>query len=292
MFERKNILVTGSAGFIGTNLCQRLVENGHNVIALDRVLSKFGQSLIHNIADPLPKMRVDQIYNLASSPSPAKYLKDPVDTSKTIILGAYNIAELARTYQTRILQTSTCEIYEEVSADNPRSCYRLGKKMAESIFYSYQNQYNIDIRIARLFNTYGPFMAMDDGRVIPVFIQKALKNEPIILLGNMHRSFCYITDIVEALIRLMNSDIKVPTNICDLETRSIKEIAEIIVQISNSKSDIILEEKRVDDFKQEVPKLNLAQNFLNWYPTVSFEKGIENTIHYFQEALNYVAEKN
>lgn len=274
------VLVTGGAGFIGTNLCKKLLDLGHEVISLDRVPSKFGYSLIHDVNDKLPNLEVDEIYNLASNPSPAHYINIPVNTSKTNILGVFNVLDLARENDAKILQASTCEVFENIEPDSNRACYRLGKKMAESIFFDYLRQYKTEIRIARLYNTYGPHIRLDDGRVIPEFIRRALNNEDIIIFGNAKRSFCYIDDVVDALISLMESR-WLDVNIGSLEVFSVLEIADMIVEVTNSKSDITVIDSRDDDFKQEVRTENLAQDLLGWKPKVSFKEGITKTIEYF-----------
>jgi UDP-glucuronate decarboxylase len=279
----KTILVTGSAGFIGTNLCKRLLQHGNDVIAMDIKPSKYGTNLLHNVVEPLPKIKVDEIYNLAATPSPIKYVANQIDTSKTIILGAYNVLDLAKECGAKVLQASTCEVVDDISIFSDRACYRLSKKMAESIFLQYQNK--CDIRIARIYNAYGPEMKLDDGRVIPEFIKAALLDEPITLLGNSSRSFCYIFDILEALTKLMDSQYNIPLNIFNEDAITIRSLAELIVAKTGSKSQVIISESREEECSQDLPMVNVAGEVLGWRPQIDFEEGIERTIKHFRGEL-------
>jgi len=280
----KRILVTGGAGFLGSNLCLRLLNDGDEVISLDKVKSKNCYSILHDIIDPLPKIKVDEIYNLAGTPSPAKYKLDPIHTTKTNIIGTLNVLELAKSCNAKILQASTGEVYEDSDWTNIRACYRHGKRLAESLFFDYQRKYKLDIRIARMYNSYGPGMALNDGRVIPSFIQKAILNQDIEILGtgDQTRSFCYVDDMIDALILLMDSKINV-FDIFNDEELTISDIAFRIIRDSGSKSKIIFK-PILDDLNQKNPEYSL--NLLNWIPKVNFNDGIKRTIDYFKEVIN------
>ena len=232
------ILVTGGKGFLGVNLCKKLRKLGHYVYSMDMITSEEKYYIQHDIIEKLPRIKVDVIFNLASTPSPAKYLKDPIHTVKTNIIGVMNVLDLAVHNDAKILQASTCEVYEDFDILDQRACYRHGKKMAESLFYDYYRYYNIIMNVARLGNVYGPGMKLDDGRVIPEFIRRALNNEDIIIMGGeQKRSFCYVDDMIDALILLMESHyILKPINIRSMEELSISEIAEMIIIETNSKS--------------------------------------------------------
>jgi UDP-glucuronate decarboxylase len=304
------ILVTGGAGFIGSHLCKRLLEEGNDVLCVDNYFTgskenvadlignyKF-ELLRHDITFPL-YVEADQIYNLACPASPVKYQFDPVQTTKTSVHGAINMLGLAKRIKARILQASTSEIYgdPEVSPQpesywgktNPigrRSCYDEGKRCAETLFFDYYCQNKVDIRVARIFNTYGPNMAIDDGRVISNFIVWALQNKDLTIYGDgsQTRSFQYIDDLVEGMLRMMNQEKTVgPLNLGNENEFTIKELAEkILLAIPESKSKIVYKKAVEDDPQQRKPDITLARKELNWEPKIMLEEGLGKTIEYFK----------
>lgn len=305
-----NILVTGGAGFIGSHLCKRLVNEGNHVFCLDNMYT----GTYTNIADLLKnknfdfinasvideiKVEVDQIYNLACPASPIHYQYDPVMTMKTSILGAMRVLDLARKCQATVLQASTSEVYgdplkhpqsEEYWGNvNPigiRACYDEGKRAAETLFFDYHRQYGVNIKVVRIFNTYGPNMAENDGRVVSNFIVQALSGKKITIYGDgsQTRSFCYVSDLVDGLIRMMNSsaDIIGPINIGNPVEKTVLELAKMIIAITNSSSEIIMKDLPQDDPLKRKPDISKAQQFLNWSPVVSLEEGLKKTISYFE----------
>ena len=305
----KRILVTGGAGFIGANLCRRLLSEGNQVTCLDNFSSgspdhirdlseKEGFTFLQqNVTEPL-SLEADQIYNLACPASPVHYQKDPVDTAKTCVLGALNILELARKNGARILQTSTSEIYGEplvhpqtedyrgnVNPIGIRACYDEGKRMAETLFFDHHRQYGTDIRVVRIFNTYGPGMCVDDGRVISNFINQALRGEDITIYGDgsQTRSFCYISDMVEALIRMMNTpNITGPVNLGNPVELHVSEIAERIKKETGSSSAVVYRPLPSDDPTRRQPDISLAKKLLDWQPVVPLEEGLRETVDYFK----------
>jgi UDP-glucuronate decarboxylase len=304
------ILVTGGAGFIGSHLCKRLLEEGNDVLCVDNYFTgskenvadlignyKF-ELLRHDITFPL-YVEADQIYNLACPASPVKYQFDPVQTTKTSVHGAINMLGLAKRIKARILQASTSEIYgdPEVSPQpesywgkvNPigrRSCYDEGKRCAETLFFDYYRQNKVDIRVARIFNTYGPNMAIDDGRVISNFIVQALQNKDLTIYGDgsQTRSFQYIDDLVEGMLRMMNQEKTVgPLNLGNENEFTIKELAEkVLLAIPESKSKIVYKKAVEDDPQQRKPDITLARKELNWEPKIMLEEGLGKTIEYFK----------
>nr|WP_314469646.1 UDP-glucuronic acid decarboxylase family protein [uncultured Campylobacter sp.] len=304
----KTILVTGGAGFIGSHLCTRFVKEHHNVLCLDDLSTGASENIAHlknypnftliehDITKPFDYF-IDEIYNLACPASPVKYQADPVKTIETCVFGATNCLRLAKKYGAKILQASTSEIYGDPKQHpqkedywgnvNPigiRACYDEGKRAAEALCSSYKQQYYVDVKIARLFNCYGPNMAKNDGRVISNFIVQALKNSDITIFGDgsQTRSFCYIDDTLDALVKFMNTDIMGPVNIGNPEEYSIKEIAHIIISLTNSKSPIIYKELPSDDPKRRKPDITLAKERLGWTPKIGIKDGLERTIEYFK----------
>jgi UDP-glucuronate decarboxylase len=309
----KKILVTGGAGFIGSYVCERLLKEGNEVLCVDNCYTgnksniyhllddrKF-EFIRHDITFPL-YVEVDEIYNLACPASPIHYQRNPVQTLKTSVHGAINMLGLAKRLNIKILQASTSEVYgdPEVSpqsesykgAVNPigkRACYDEGKRCAETLFFDYHRQYNLNIRIARIFNTYGPRMLPNDGRVVSNFIIQALKNEDITIYGkgNQTRSFCYIGDTVEGLIRMMNNteNFSGPLNIGNPNEFTILELAEKIIKLTNSSSKITYSELPEDDPKQRKPDIELAKNKIGWSPNIQIEEGLQRTIGWFKERI-------
>ena len=309
----KTILVTGGAGFIGSHLCERLLGLGNEVICLDNFFTGQKRNIEHLFDFPyfefvrydinLPLYyEVDQIYNLACPASPKYYQSDPVQTIKTNINGSINVLDLAKRVKARVLQASTSEVYgnpeqhpqneQYVGAVNPigpRACYDEGKRAAETLFFDYHRQNQVEIRIARIFNTYGPRMDVDDGRVVSNFIVQAIKNDPITIYGdgNQTRSFCYVTDTVEALIKLMNiEDHNGPINIGNPQEITIQELASEIKSLLNSGSEIITKEMPLDDPMRRLPDIDIAKKVLDWEPKISRSEGIKDTIEYFNKILN------
>ena len=307
----KRILVTGGAGFIGSHLCRRLLAEGNEVYCLDNLYSGSKRNIEDLIGDSrftfIPgdvtepyDFDVDQIYNLACPASPIHYQRNPVKTAKTCILGAVNALDCAERHHARVLQTSTSEIYgnpmvhpqtEEYWGNvNPvglRSCYDEGKRMSETLFLDYHRQYGTDIRIVRIFNTYGPRMAKNDGRVVSNFVVEALKNNPITVYGDgsQTRSFCYVDDTVEALIRMMNQDdFTGPVNIGNPDERTIREVAELMMEITGSVAEIIHEDLPTDDPVRRKPDISLAKEKLHWTPEIPLEEGLKRTIAWFRSA--------
>lgn len=309
----KRILITGGAGFIGSNLCERLLYKGNEVICLDNLYSGSRKNIDNlrekknfsfyeaNVIDKF-EFDVDEIYHLACPASPIAYQKDPVFTFKTNIIGSLNSLDLALMKSSKILLSSTSEIYGDpiqqpqkesywgnVNPNGIRSCYDEGKRGAETLFFDYKRQYNLNIKVTRIFNCYGPNMAINDGRVISNFIVAALRNEPITIYGDgfQTRSFCYIDDLVDGLIKLMNSsnDITGPINLGNPQEITIEAIAKTILRLTNSSSEIVYRELPQDDPKRRKPDISLANNFLQWNPQVKLEKGLLKTIKYFKSVL-------
>lgn len=309
----KKILVTGGAGFIGSHLCERLLNEGNRVLCLDNL---FTGSLV-NIENLLKNenfefiehdiivefnYEVDQIYNLACPASPPHYKSDSIKTLKTSILGILNMLELAKACNAKILQASTSEVYGDPQVHpqsenyfgnvNPigiRSCYDEGKRCAETLMMDYHRQYNVQTRIVRIFNTYGPKMDMNDGRVVSNFIVQALKNEDITIYGDgtQTRSFCFIEDLVDGLIKMMNNEKNFigPVNLGNDSERTIADFANMIIEMTNSKSKFVYKDLPSDDPIKRKPDLTLAKNMLDWTPSTDISAGIEKTINYFKGIL-------
>jgi len=305
----KTILITGGAGFIGSNLCEKLLNDNNKIICVDNLFtgnlknikhlikkSNF-EFILHDIIIPLKiNCEIDEIYNLACPASPEKYQIDPINTLKVNFLGVLNLLELAKNKKAKFLQSSTSEIYGEpeitpqheeyrgnVNTVGIRSCYDEGKRVAETLITEYRNKYNVDVRIVRIFNTYGPKMDKKDGRVVTNFINQALNNENITLYGNgdQTRSFCYIDDQIDGLIKLMNSNYVLPINIGNPHEITVKELAQIILKLTNSESKIVYKDLPSDDPTNRKPDITKAKNILNWEPKYDLEKGLIKTIEYF-----------
>ena len=305
-------LVTGGAGFIGSHLCERLLGKGEEVICLDnfhtgckanikQLLDNPHFELIrHDVTEPI-RIEVDRIFNLACPASPVHYQHNPVKTIKVNVMGALNMLGLAKRVNARILQASTSEVYGDpivhpqpesywgnVNPIGLRSCYDEGKRVAESLFFNYHRKNNVDVRVARIFNTYGPHMSVDDGRVISNFIVQALRNEPFTVFGKgvQTRSFCYVSDLVEGLIRLMNcEDFTGPVNLGNPVEYSIGQLTELIVEMTGSSSQVVHHPMPQDDPSQRQPDISLAMEKLNWQPTVELGEGMLKTITFFKEIL-------
>ena len=306
---KKRVLVTGGAGFLGSHLCERLLEEGNEVICIDNFFTASKENIRHLIGDnhfelirhdvTIPVwLEVDHIYNLACPASPIHYQYNAIKTIKASVLGSINMLGLAKRVNARILQASTSEVYGDPAVHpqtedywgyanpiGPRSCYDEGKRVAESLFVNYKIQNNVDIRIARIFNTYGPRMHVDDGRVISNFIVQALRSEPITIYGEgtQTRSFCFVDDMVEALIRLMGQEeTSGPVNVGNPVEYSIRQIAELILELTESKSEVTYHPLPEDDPVQRCPDITLAKKVLDWEPKVPLEEGLAKTIEYFR----------
>lgn len=307
------ILVTGGAGFLGSHLCDRLIEQGNEVICLDNFFTGDKQNIRHllphdhfelirhDVIDPF-KAEVDQIYNLACPASPVHYQHNPIKTIKTSVMGAINVLGLAKRTGARVLQASTSEVYGDpevhpqtetyrgnVNPIGPRSCYDEGKRVAETLFFDYHRQNEVNIRVMRIFNTYGPRMHPEDGRVVSNFIVQALAHQPITVYGDgsQTRSFCYMDDLLEGMMRLMNHpSLTGPVNIGNPGEFTILELAQKIIEKTGSKSDIIHKGLPVDDPLQRKPDITLANKELDWEPKVNLDQGLDKTIAYFRERLN------
>ena len=312
-FEKKRILVTGGAGFLGSHLCEKLIDKGNEVICLDNyytgsknnishLLSNENFELLrHDICFPL-YVEVDEIYNLACPASPIHYQYDPVQTTKTSVHGSINMLGLAKRQGAKIFQASTSEVYGDpeihpqnesywgrVNPIGPRSCYDEGKRCAETLFFDYYRQHKLKIKIARIFNTYGPRMHPNDGRVVSNFIIQALKNKDITIYGDgkQTRSFCFVDDLIGAMLLIMGTedDFTGPINIGNPEEHTIQEIAEKIIDLTNSNSQIIFKQLPEDDPKQRKPDISIAKEKINWEPKISLTEGLQKTINYFEKIL-------
>lgn len=308
----KNILVTGGAGFIGSHLCDKLLEQGNHVICLDNFFTGSRKNVTHLLGNPEFELirhdiiepiilEVDQIYNLACPASPIHYQYNAIKTIKTNVLGVTNMLDLADETKARILQASTSEVYGDpivhpqketywgnVNPIGVRSCYDEGKRVAETLMMDYHRQHNVDIRIIRIFNTYGPRMAQNDGRVVSNFIIQALKNEDITIYGDgsQTRSFCYVDDLVRGMITLMNTeDFMGPVNVGNDGEYTILDLAKMIIELTNSSSKIVFKPLPSDDPCQRKPDLSLAKEKLNYTPTVHVKDGLMKTIEYFSEVI-------
>jgi UDP-glucuronate decarboxylase len=313
LLNRKRVLVTGGAGFIGMHLCRRLLAHGHEVLCVDNFFSGHRRNiedlldnkrfdlLRHDVTFPL-YVEVDAIYNLACPASPIHYQWDPVQTTKTSVSGAINMLGLAKRLKVRILQASTSEVYGDPTVHpqredywgnvNPigsRSCYDEGKRCAETLFFDYHRQHKMSIKVARIFNTYGPFMRPDDGRVVSNFICQALLGQDITVFGHgaQTRSFCYVTDLIDGLDRLMNSPKEVtgPVNLGNPDEFTIRQLAERILAITGSKSKIVEKPLPEDDPKQRQPDIHLAEKLFGWRPSIKLEEGLRYTIGHFETLL-------
>lgn len=313
MHFRNRILVTGGAGFLGSHLCKRLVGQGHDVICVDNFFTGTKDNIIdlldephfelmrHDVTFPL-YVEVDQIYNLACPASPIHYQHDPVQTTKTSVHGAINMLGLAKRTGARIFQASTSEVYGDpqvhpqqeeywghVNPIGERSCYDEGKRCAETLFFDYYRQHQLSIKVARIFNTYGPNMHPNDGRVVSNFIMQALQGEPITIFGDgaQTRSFCYVDDLISGFVALMDSDADItgPINLGNPNEFTIRELAEKVIELTNSKSELVTRPLPSDDPLQRQPDITEARAKLAWEPGIQLEQGLRNTIEYFEGML-------
>ncbi len=303
-------LVTGGAGFLGSHLCDRLIRDGYDVICVDNLFTGSKDNIRHLIGNPYFEfirhdviqpiyVECDQIYNLACPASPLWYQRDPIYTTKTSIYGAFNTLGLAKRTGARILQSSTSEVYGDpecnpqpeeyrgcVNTIGIRSCYDEGKRVAETLFFDYHRKHGVDIKVMRIFNTYGPRMDIGDGRVVSNFIVQALRGEDITIYGDgsQTRSFCYVDDLIEGMVRLMNSrdGFTGPVNIGNPGEFTIKQLAEIVIELTGSKSQIVYRELPQDDPTQRRPDITLAKRELNWEPAIQLKEGLKSTIEYFK----------
>jgi len=310
---RKRILITGGAGFLGSHLCERLLADGQDVLCVDNFFTGTKDNIVHLMSNPHFEVlrhdvtfplyvEVDEIYNLACPASPIHYQHDPVQTTKTSVHGAINMLGLAKRIKAKIFQASTSEVYGDPKVHpqredywghvNPvgiRSCYDEGKRCAETLFFDYRRQHNLRIKVARIFNTYGPRMHPNDGRVVSNFVVQALKGEPITVYGDgkQTRSFCYVDDLIEAFIRLMNTadDFTGPMNLGNPGEFTIRELAEKVITLTGSKSKLVFKPLPSDDPMQRCPDIRLAQDKLGWSPTVDLRDGLVRTIAYFKDSL-------
>ena len=314
MLNSKTILVTGGAGFLGSHLCDRLLRDGHDVVCVDNFFTgakkniehllghKRFELMRHDVTFPL-YIEVDQIYNLACPASPIHYQHDPVQTTKTSVHGAINMLGLAKRLKARIFQASTSEVYGDpavhpqpesywgnVNPIGPRSCYDEGKRCAETLFFDYHRQHGLEIKVARIFNTYGPRMHPNDGRVVSNFVVQALKGEPITIYGDgrQTRSFCYVDDLIDGFVRLMNSpkDVTGPINLGNPGEFTMLELAELVIALTGSKSKLVHLALPQDDPKQRRPDITLASRELDWKPKIALRIGLIETINYFDMLLS------
>ena len=313
MTSHKRVAVTGGAGFLGSHLCEKLIDQGHEVLCIDNFFTGNKQNILHLLDNPLFELirhdvtfplylEVDEIYNLACPASPIHYQFDPVQTTKTSVHGAINMLGLAKRIKAKIFQASTSEVYGDpqvhpqtesywghVNPNGIRACYDEGKRCAETLFFDYHRQHKLKIKIARIFNTYGPRMHPNDGRVVSNFIVQALQGEPITVYGDgsQSRSFCYVDDLIEAFVRLMdtNDDFTGPVNLGNPGEFTILELAQQVIKLTGSISEIIFEQLPSDDPRQRQPDISLAREKLNWEPGIELEAGLKPTINYFSELL-------
>jgi UDP-glucuronate decarboxylase len=317
LLNRKRILVTGGAGFLGSHLCERLLADGHDVLCVDNFFTGTRDNMLslldnkrfefmrHDVTFPL-YVEVDEIYNLACPASPNHYQHDPVQTTKTSVHGAINMLGLAKRLDARIFQASTSEVYGDptvhpqtedyrghVNPIGPRACYDEGKRCAETLFFDYRRQHNLSIRVARIFNTYGTRMHIDDGRVVSNFIVQALRNEPITIYGDgsQTRAFCYVDDLIEGFVRLMQTsdDVTGPVNLGNPVEISIRALATKIIELTGSRSPLLAKPLPEDDPLQRCPDISLAKRLLDWEPKVELEQGLGKCIAYFDSVLRATA---
>ena len=314
MLNRKTALVTGGAGFLGSHLCQRLLDDGRDVLCVDNFYTGAKANIEHLLDDPRFELlrhdvtfplyvQVDEIYNLACPASPIHYQHDPVQTTKTSVHGAINMLGLAKRLKCSIFQASTSEVYGDPSVHpqtedyrgnvnpiGPRSCYDEGKRCAETLFFDYRRQHGLPIKVARIFNTYGPRMHPNDGRVVSNFIVQALSGKPITIYGDgsQSRSFCYVDDLIEGFVRLMNApeDLTGPVNLGNPGEFTMLELAELTLELTGSRSRLAFEPLPQDDPRQRCPDISTAQRELGWNPTVPLREGLARTIAYFDQVLS------
>ena len=310
----KKIMVTGGAGFLGSHLCERLIDNGNDVLCVDNLYTGTKDNIRHllpharfefmrhDVTFPL-YVEVDSIYNLACPASPMSYQFDPVQTTKTSVHGAINMLGLAKRVKATIFQASTSEVYGDPEVHpqteeywgnvNPigyRSCYDEGKRCAETLFFDYRRQHKLGIKVARIFNTYGPRMQHDDGRVVSNFIVQALTGKPITIFGGgeQTRSFCYVDDLIEGILKFMATDDSHtgPLNLGNPQVFSIRQLADLILEMTNSRSELVFESLPPDDPKRRQPDISRAQSLLEWTPTTTLQDGLRSTINYFENSLS------
>jgi UDP-glucuronate decarboxylase len=314
MVSEKRVLVTGGAGFIGSHLCERLLARNNDVLCIDNYFTGSKDNVAHLLQNPhFELMRhdvtfplyveTDEIYNLACPASPVHYQFDPVQTTKTSVHGAINMLGLAKRVRAKIFQASTSEVYGDpevhpqvetywgrVNPIGPRACYDEGKRCAETLFFDYRRQHNLLIKVARIFNTYGPRMHPNDGRVVSNFIVQALRNDPVTIYGNgeQTRSFCYVDDLVEVFLRIMDTedDFTGPVNIGNPNEFTIRELADAVIELTGSKSEIISKPLPADDPGQRQPDISIAREKLDWEPTIQLKEGLQKTIAYFDTRLS------
>jgi UDP-glucuronate decarboxylase len=314
LLYNRRVLVTGGAGFLGSHLCETLIGAGHEVLCVDNFYTGAKENLRgvlpsprfemirHDITFPL-YLEIDEIYNLACPASPIHYQYDPVQTTKTSVHGSINMLGLAKRLRAKILQASTSEVYGDpethpqdesywgrVNPIGPRSCYDEGKRCAETLFFDYRRQHNLPIKVARIFNTYGPRMRSNDGRVVSNFIVQALSNRPITIYGDgqQTRSFCYVDDLIDGLVKLMNTsdDITGPINLGNPTEFTMLELAKLVIELTGSRSAIEFNPLPIDDPKQRQPNIKLARDTLGWAPIVPLQDGLAKTIAYFEKVLS------
>jgi UDP-glucuronate decarboxylase len=310
---RRRVLVTGGAGFLGSHLCERLLADGHDVLCVDNFFTGQRDNVAHLLKNPAFELmrhdvtfplyvEVDDIYNLACPASPIHYQFDPVQTTKTSVVGAINMLGLAKRTKAKVFQASTSEVYGDptvhpqtedyrgnVNPLGPRACYDEGKRCAETLFLDYQRQHKVRIKIARIFNTYGPRMHPQDGRVVSNFIMQALRNEPITLYGDggQTRAFCFVSDLIEGFVRLMNAPDEVcgPINLGNPHEISVRELAERVLKLTGSRSEIVYRPLPQDDPTQRCPDIGKAKALLGWQPSVALDDGLSATIAYFRRMV-------
>jgi UDP-glucuronate decarboxylase len=308
------ILITGGAGFLGSHLCERLLADGHDVLCVDNYFTGTKRNVVHLVGNPMFELirhdvtfplyvEVDQIYNLACPASPTHYQHDPVQTTKTSVQGAINMLGLAKRVGARILQASTSEVYGDPEIHpqtenywghvNPigiRSCYDEGKRCAETLFFDYFRQHDLGIKVMRIFNSYGPRMHLNDGRVVSNFIIKALRGEPITVHGDgtQTRSFCYVDDLIDAMVRLMNTphELTGPINVGNPNEITVLDLANMVLRLTHSSSALVFKDLPLDDPKQRQPDITLARAALGWEPSVQLREGLTQTIDYFRGMLS------
>ncbi len=304
-------MVTGGAGFLGSHLCERLIARGDDVLCIDNYFTGRKANILHLIGNPMFEavrhdvtfplyVEVDEIYNLACPASPVHYQHDPVQTTKTSVHGAINVLGLAKRLGAKVFQASTSEVYGDpevhpqteeyrgsINPIGPRACYDEGKRCAETLFFDYHRQHDLRIRVARIFNTYGPRMHPDDGRVVSNFIMQALRGDNITLYGDggQTRAFCYVDDLIEGAMRLMDSDSTGPINIGNPAEMTIRQLAETVIRLVDSKSSIVFEPLPQDDPTRRCPDITKARTLLDWEPKVDLEDGLKETIKYFRKLV-------
>lgn len=316
--SRKRVLVTGGAGFLGSHLVDRLLDEGHDVLCVDNMFTGTKRNVDHLHANPRFELlrhdvtfplyvEVDEIFNLACPASPVHYQHDPVQTTKTSVHGAINMLGLAKRLDCKIFQASTSEVYGDparhpqredywgnVNPVGPRSCYDEGKRCAETLFFDYRRQHGLEIKVARIFNTYGPRMHHADGRVVSNFIMQALRNEPLTIFGDgdQTRSFCYVDDLIDGILRLMDTDDEVtgPINLGNPGEFTIRELAEKTIALTGSSSELCFRDLPTDDPRQRQPDISYAKEALDWQPEVSLDEGLARTIGYFRERIQDLVE--